>query len=94
MEKQSKTFSILALIFGLLGIILTFTPASIVGLILAILGIVFAAIAKTKEAPSGMRTAGLVLSIIALVVWIIFGLIIGILIGAVFGAAGAIGGLF
>lgn len=85
MEKQTKTFSILSLIFGIVGIVLTFTPASVVGLILAILGIVFSVIGKKKEGKNGMATGGLVLSIIALVIWIIYIAIIG----AIFGMAAA-----
>ena len=79
--ENKKTFSTLALVFGILGIVLTFTPVPAVGLILAILGIIFAVVAKNKEGKSGMSTAGLVLSIIALVLWIIVIVIVGLIFG-------------
>ncbi|MDL2237542.1 hypothetical protein LJC56_06905 [Christensenellaceae bacterium OttesenSCG-928-K19] len=88
--ENKKTLSILALIFGLLGIILTFTPASVVGLILAILGIIFAIVAKKKEGKSGMVTAGLVLSIIALVLWIIVIVFAGLIFGTFMMGAAAL----
>jgi len=90
MENQTKTFSLVAFICGLLGIVLTFTPISIVGLILAILGIVFSVIAKKKEGPSGLRVAGFVLSIVALVLWIIVVVIVGVLMGMALGAVSAL----
>lgn len=88
MENQTKTMSIVAFICGLLGIIFTFV-LPILGLILAILALVFASIAKKKEGPSGLRTAGFVLAIVALAIWIIYVVIIGIVVGAAFGAIGA-----
>jgi len=89
MEEQKKTFSLLALIFGIAGIVLTFTPISIAGLVLAVLGIIFSVIAKKKEGKNGMNKAGFVLSLIALILWIVFIVIIGLLIAgtaALFGA--------
>ena len=88
-KGDSKTLSIVAFICGLVGIILTFTPASVVGLILAILAIVFACMAKKREAPSGLRTAGFVLGIIAVVLWIIVIVVVGALLGTACAALGA-----
>ena len=93
MENQTKTLSIVALVCGILGIVLTFTPAAIVGLILAILGIIFSVVAKKKEGPNGMRTAGFVLSIIALVLWIIVVIFVGIVAGMAIGAMGTLASL-
>jgi len=88
MEEQKKTFSLLSLIFGIVGIVLTFTPASIVGLVLAILGIVFSSMAKKKEGKNGMNKAGFILSLIAIILFIIVVVVLAIVLGAVIGAAG------
>lgn len=93
MENQTKTFSIVGLICGVLGIIFTFV-LPILGLILAILGIVFSNVGKKKEGKNGMATAGFVLSIIALVVWVIYVVIIGIALSMAAGALGAAAMLF
>ncbi|GHU65874.1 hypothetical protein AGMMS49983_14400 [Clostridia bacterium] len=90
MQQQTKTYSILSLIFGILGIVLTFTPAAIVGLILAILGIVFSSIAKKKEGKNGFATGGFVLSLIALILWVIVVVIVGLVLGAGFLALAAL----
>ena len=84
---DKKTFSLVSLICGIAGIILTFTPAGIVGLILAILGLVFSSMAKKKEGKNGMNKAGFILSLIALILWIIVFAILGLLLGAAIGAA-------
>jgi len=84
--ENKKTLSMLALIFGIVGIILTFTPGAVAGLILAILGIVFSVIAKKKEGKNGMATAGFVLSLIAVILWIVVVVIVGLLVGAMYGA--------
>lgn len=73
MEQESKTLSIVSLICGIAGIILGFI-VPILGIILGILAIIFASMAKKREVPNGMRTAGFILGIIALiisVIWII-----------------------
>ena len=59
------------LVFGLIALVLSFfsgtTAANIISLILGILGIILAANAQ-KSNPSGVAVAGLVLSIIAVVI--------------------------
>lgn len=50
---------------------------AIASMVLGIVGIVLAAIAK-KKAKSGMATAGLVCSIIALAVWVVVGVSVGL----------------
>ncbi|MDL2236497.1 hypothetical protein LJC56_01495 [Christensenellaceae bacterium OttesenSCG-928-K19] len=91
--ENKKTFGIISLLCGILAIVLTFTPLSIVGLILAILGIVFSAVSKKKEGKNGLATGGLVLSIIALVIWIIVIVIVGAIFGAAAGMLGSLAGL-
>lgn len=75
-EKKGNVFSILALIFGLLGCIGAFIPiVTYVAWALGILGIVFGAIgmSKSKKTNSGhgLAVAGLVLGIIGTVVGLI-----------------------
>ena len=60
----------------------TSQKASPVGLILAILGIIFSSIAKKKEGKNGMQKAGFILSLIALILWIIVVVVVGLLFGA------------
>ena len=93
MEEQKKTNSLLSLIFGIAGIVLTFTPVSIAGLVLAILGMVFSSIAKKKEGKNGMNKAGFVLSLIAIILWILVAVVLAIVLGAGFALVGsALGG--
>lgn len=61
-------------------------PLPYVSWVLAIVGIVLAAIAK-KKAKSGMATAGLVCSIIALAVWVVV-IILLVVVGVSVGLAG------
>jgi len=82
MEEQKKTLSLLTLIFGLAGIVLAFTPVAIAGLVLAILGLVFASMAKKKEGKNGMNKAGFILSLIAVILFIIVFVVVGLLLGA------------
>ena len=91
MEEQQKTTSLLALIFGIVGIVLTFTPAAIAGLILAILGLVFSSLAKKKDGPNGMQKGGFILSLIAVILWIIVVVVIGLIVGAGIAMLGALG---
>lgn len=65
-EKKSNGFAIAALVLGIVSIVFSFIALSWLGLILGIVGIILAVNAKKKN-PSGMATAGLVLSIIGTV---------------------------
>ena len=65
-EKKSNGFAIASLVLGIVSIVFTFIGLSWLGLILGIVGIILAVNAKKKN-PSGMATAGLVLSIIGTV---------------------------
>lgn len=66
MEKKTNVMSVIALICGILGI-LSFGSTSIIGLILAI-------IAKKKDADDKLAKAGLICSIIGLVIGVICGI--------------------
>ena len=69
-EKKTNGFAIAGLVLGILSILSSFTIVFFglgwLGLIFGIVGIVMGVMAK-KKAPSGMATAGLVLSIIGTV---------------------------
>lgn len=69
-EKKSNGFAIAGLVLGILSIVSSFTIVFAglgwLGLVLGIVGIVMGVMAK-KRNPSGMATAGLVLSIIGTV---------------------------
>jgi len=71
--------------WGIVSLILT-CILPYVSWVLAIVGIVLAAIAK-KKAKSGMATAGLVCSIIALAVWVVV-IILLVVVGVSVGLAG------
>ena len=90
--ENKNLFSIISLVCGLLGIILTFTPAAIAGLIIAIMGLAFVSFARKKEGRNGMNKAGFVLSLIAVILWIIVIIVLGVVAGVMIGAAGALAG--
>lgn len=64
MENKKNGLAIASLVLGILGLVFFFIQ-SLVGIILAIIGLVLGIVAKKRQ-PSGMATAGIVLSIIAL----------------------------
>lgn len=84
-EKQSNGLAIASMVLGIVSLILT-CILPYVSWVLAIVGIVLAAIAK-KKAKSGMATAGLVCSIIALAVWVVV-IILLVVVGVSVGLAG------
>lgn len=69
-EKKSNGYAIAALVLGIVSIVFSFFLQWL-GLIIGIVGIVLAVVAKKKN-PSGMATAGLVLSIIGTVFCALF----------------------
>ena len=77
--------AIASMVLGIVSLILT-CILPYVSWVLAIVGIVLAAIAK-KKAKSGMATAGLVCSIIALAVWVVV-IILLVVVGVSVGLAG------
>lgn len=84
-KKQSNGLAIASMVLGIVSLILT-CILPYVSWVLAIVGIVLAAIAK-KKAKSGMATAGLVCSIIALAVWVVV-IILLVVVGVSVGLAG------
>ncbi len=69
MQKDGKVLSILGLVFGIVSLVLFWCPFwNILGLLLGIAGIVLSVMGKKQAVaagvPTGMATAGLVLSII------------------------------
>ncbi len=81
--------AVAALVLGIVAIIFSFIGLFIPGLIAGIVGIVLAVVAK-KKAPSGMATAGLVVSIIGTVFCALIFIACGACIG---GTAGLIDAL-
>lgn len=83
--------AIAGLVLGIVGIVFTFIPGvSIVGLIAAIVGLILSILARKRDPERrGMATAGLVLSIIAIVIWVIVLIACGAIFGAVASAVGA-----
>ena len=77
--------AVAGLVLGIVGIVFTFIPGiNLIGIIAAIIGIILSAIAmKQQPEKKGMAVAGLVLSIIALVIWVIAVLIVGMLFAGV-----------
>lgn len=76
--------AIASLVLGICAIVFSFLPGlGFLGLVLAIIGLVLGVLGRKREPErSGMATAGMVLSIIALVLFVIVVLIVGLLIGA------------
>lgn len=88
--------AVAALILGIAALVLGFVPipgGGIIGLICAIVGVILGAISrkKLKEAgqPSGMATAGMILSIIALVLDVIVLIAAVACVGVIGSALGA-----
>lgn len=86
-EKKSNGYAIASLVLGIVSIVFSFFLQWL-GLIIGIVGIVLAVVAKKKN-PTGMATAGLVLSIIGTVFCALF----FIACVACLGAVGTAGGL-
>ena len=67
-ENNGKGLGIASMVLGIVGVVFWFFGiTSIISLILGIIGVVCAAKSKTAGYTGGMRVAGLVLSIIAIV---------------------------
>ena len=83
--EGKKTLSLLSLIFAIVGIVLTFAnmgigALSIAALVLVILGFIFSFVGKSKEGKSGLTTAGFVISLIGIILWVIIIVIVGIFV--------------
>lgn len=65
-SKPTNGKAVASLVLGIIACVFVFTGAvALVGIVLGIIGLVLGISAK-KEAPTGMATAGIVLSIVAL----------------------------
>lgn len=86
-EKKSNGLAVASLVLGIVAIVFSFIGLSIpFGLIIGIVGIVLGVMAKKKN-PSGMATAGLVLSIIGTILCAIIFIACASCIGAIGSAA-------
>lgn len=86
-EKKSNGLAITSLVLGIVAIVFSFIGLSIpFGLIIGIVGIILGVMAKKKN-PSGMATAGLVLSIIGTVLCAIVFIACMACVGAIGSAA-------
>ena len=88
--EGKKTLSLLSLIFSIVGIILLFTPVSIAGLVLIVLGLIFSIVGKKKEGKNGLATAGFIVSLIGIILFVIVVVVLGALM---MGAIGLMAGL-
>ena len=84
-EKKTNGLAIASLVLGIVGIVCIFAGKGWLSLILGIIGIILAVKSK-KQSPSGMATAGLVLSIISTV----FGALVFIACTALVGVGASI----
>lgn len=86
---KNDNFAVTSMILGIISVIFDLIPGiNFLGIILAVLAIIFAVIGKNKIRNSngeldgnGMATAGLVLGIISVVLFILFLVACGALIG-------------
>ena len=72
-KNPGTGFSVAALVLGILSVILAwFYLINIVAIVFGIMGVIFAAVGRKKSiavgAPTGLGTAGLVISIIGLII--------------------------
>ncbi len=93
--NPGKGLSIAGMVLGIVSLAVLCIPyVNFLSLICAIVGLILSIMGKKKSkaanAPTGMATAGIVLSIIALAIAIIVVLIVGLLIGVVFATANEI----
>jgi len=65
-----------------LGIISIFDPTIIAGIVLGIIGIILAIVSKNKGFSGGLRTGGLVVSIVGLVINVVILVFAGMIGGA------------
>ena len=96
MDQSIKNKSIAALVLGIASVVLAFIPiVTWFSLPAGIVGVVLAAMAMKGAAgmSSGMAIAGLVLSIIGLVIWLIVLLTVGCAACVACQAASALGSL-
>lgn len=90
MEHKNNGKSVASLVLGIIGVVLGFLGGwAWTGAILGIIGLILGVMGK-KEAPSGMATAGIVLSIIAIALGLIVTIACYACVAAVYSAAGSL----
>ena len=83
MNNNSNGKAVTSLVLGIVSLVFIFFGTySIIGMILAIIGLVFGVNAK-KESPSGVATAGFVLNIIGLILCALSFIACAICIGSI-----------
>lgn len=91
--KPGKGVAIASLVMGIVTLaLLCWLPPFFFGVISGILGIIFAVVASKAGYRGGIKTAGLVLSIIGLIIALIFFIPTLLVVGATAGAVGAAAG--
>ena len=89
-EKKPIGFSVTSMVLGIVGLV-TFCLWYL-SILCGILAIVFGVVAKKKEEKNGMATAGLVMGIIIVALWVIL-LIFSVFLGFTIGLADGIRGI-
>ena len=87
--EQNKTLSLVSLVLAIVGIVLSFTVAGWIGLILSIVALVLACVDR-KKGKNGMNTAAMVISIIAIVITVVAIIVAAVCVSAILGMAGAL----
>ena len=81
--NPGKGFSVSSMILGIVGLVFVWLPP--LSLVVSVVGLILGIVGKKKSgavgAPSGMATAGIVCSIIVLVIWCL--VIVSVIVGAV-----------
>ena len=91
-EIPGKNKAIASLVLGIISVVLWFFGySSLLSIILGIVGVVLASKAKKEGNTEGMRTGGLILSIVSLVGGIIAFIVTVVVVGAVIGGLAVLG---
>lgn len=64
-----------SLVLGLIGLVLIYFQGSFFSIILGIIGVCLAGVAKSKGYVGGKRTAGFVMSLLSIIIGIVFGIL-------------------
>ena len=75
-EKDSgEEYATASLVLGLIGLVLVYFDGSLFSIILGIIGVCLAGVAKSKGYIGGKRTAGFVLSLLSIIVGVVFAIL-------------------
>ena len=92
MDNNARTLATVSLVLGIVSVIFAL-PIFYIGLICGVVGLVLAVVSKKRQ-PSGMATAGMVLSIIGLALSLVLLLSVLACAGAVIGGTSMLMDLF